>query len=149
MTLGPSLLQPSLKTRYRLVAVSTASEKSAITSAQKHTAQLGYPVSAYHGDTSLIASDPNIDLVAVSLKPWRQRDAIMAVIEKKKNFFLEWPVGRSLQETCEIAEASRKYGVRSMVGLQGRQSPVVKKVSNKNSVSFPILWRTKMGAYDL
>ncbi|KJA21345.1 hypothetical protein HYPSUDRAFT_203107 [Hypholoma sublateritium FD-334 SS-4] len=129
-TLAPSLFQPSLQDKYKLVAVSTTSQESAEASAKKHAAQLGHTIKAYYGSTSQIAADPEVDLVVVSVKPWSQKAAVLPVIEQKKNFFLEWPVGRSLQETIEIAEAVHKYGVRSIVGLQGRQSPVVKKVKH-------------------
>ena len=127
-TLAPSLFQPSLQAKYKLIAVSTTSEESAKASAEKHATQLGHAVKAYHGSTSQISADPEVDLVVVSVKPWSQKAGILPVIEQRKNFFLEWPVGRSLQETLEIADAAHKYGVRSIVGLQGRQSPVVKKV---------------------
>lgn len=127
-TLGPSLLQPSLQTKYKLVAVSTTSEASAKATAEKHAAQLGHAVKAYHGDSALIAADPDVDLVVVSVKTPYHKDTILPVIAQKKNFFLEWPAGRGLQETLEIAEAAKKQGVKTFIGLQARNSPVIKKV---------------------
>ena len=127
-TLGPSLLHPSLQQKYKLIAVSTTSEESANASAKKHSSQLGHVVRAYYGDTAQIASNPDINLVVVSVRPWHQKNAILPIIEAKKNFFLEWPAGRDLKETLEIADAAHKRGVRSIVGLQTRSSPVVRKV---------------------
>ncbi|KJA16780.1 hypothetical protein HYPSUDRAFT_219276 [Hypholoma sublateritium FD-334 SS-4] len=127
-TLGPSLLHPSLQKKYKLIAVSTTSEDSANASAKKHSSQLGHVVQAYSGDTAQIAANPDVDLVVVSVRPWHQKNAILPIIEAKKNFFLEWPVGRDLKETLEIAEAAHKHDVRSIVGLQTRRSPVVRKV---------------------
>jgi len=54
--------------------------------------------------------------------------AVMPVIEAGKDLFVEWPGGNGLEESSAIAEAARKKGVRTMVGLQGRQTPSVKKV---------------------
>lgn len=127
-TLGPSLLQPSLQTKYKLVAVSTTSEVSAKSTADKHASQLGHPVKAYYGDSSRVAADPEIDLVVVSVKTQYHKDTILPVIAQKKDFFLEWPAGRDLKETMEIAEAAKKQGVKTFIGLQARNSPVIKKV---------------------
>ncbi|KAG9318039.1 oxidoreductase [Chiua virens] len=91
------VLAPALQTlgdTYRIVAVSTTNETSAIASAQRLSEETKYPVKAYFA---------------------------------KKSFYIEWPAGRNLQETKELAEAARQNGVRSIVGLQGRQSPVLNK----------------------
>ncbi|KAJ3506288.1 hypothetical protein NLJ89_g6950 [Agrocybe chaxingu] len=124
--LAPSLI--SLKNDYDLVALSTSSEASAAVSAAKYSADVGHPITAYSGDTSKIANDPNVDLVVVSVKTPMHKQLLTPVIEAKKDFFIEWPAGRNLQETQEFAELARKNGVRSIVGLQGRSSRVVAKL---------------------
>lgn len=129
MALGPSLLQPALRDRYTLTAVSTSSEQSANTSAKKYTEELNHPVEAYYGDSSKIAADPNVDLVVVSVKAPLHKQVLLPVIAAKKDFYIEWPVGTSLKETTEIAEVVKTGGVKGFVGLQGRQAAFVKKVS--------------------
>jgi len=126
--LGPSLIQPSLKDTYDLVAVSTTSEASALASAEKYSKDVGHPIKAYFGDSSKIASDPDIDLVAVAVKVLYHKQIVLPVIEAKKDFFLEWPAGKSTEETKAIAEAARKHGVKSIIGLQGRHSAALLKV---------------------
>lgn len=126
--LAPSLLLLSLQDKYKIVAVSTTSEASSTASAKKQSEKLGHIVKAYHGDTTHIASDTDVDLVIVAVKTPYHKAAVLPVIAQKKNFFLEWPAGRALQETLEIAEAAHKQGVKSIVGLQARHSPVIKKV---------------------
>ncbi|KAF8953634.1 NAD-binding Rossmann fold oxidoreductase [Flammula alnicola] len=126
--LAPSLLQPSLQGKYDLVAVSTTSEASAKASAEKYGVQVGHQVKAYHGDSSHIAGDPNVDLVVVSVKAPLHKQVVLPVIAAKKDFFIEWPAGANLKETLEIAEAAKTHGVKSFVGLQGRISPIMKKV---------------------
>ncbi|PPR05202.1 hypothetical protein CVT24_010302 [Panaeolus cyanescens] len=127
-SLGPALLDPSLKGVYELKAVSTSNADSAAASAAKHSDLTGSSVKPYHGSTSAIAEDENVDLVAISVKAPLHRDAVLPVIQKGKNFFLEWPAGKSLQETEEIRAAAQKKGVKTFIGLQARVSPVVQKV---------------------
>ncbi|KAF9567152.1 NAD-binding Rossmann fold oxidoreductase [Agrocybe pediades] len=125
--LAPSLLHPRLQGAYDLVAVSTTSEASAQASAEKYSKDFGHPIKAYHGDSAKIASDPEVDLVAVAVKAPYHKQVILPVIEAKKDFFLEWPAGISTEETRAIAEAARKQGVRSIIGLQGRHSVALTK----------------------
>ncbi|KAH9477571.1 Dehydrogenase aclE [Psilocybe cubensis] len=126
--LAPALLHPSLRDRFDLVAVSTTTDTSAAASAAKYSKEVGHDIKAYSGDTSRIAADPDIDLVAVSVKAPNHLQAVLPVIEAGKNFFLEWPAGASTRETEMIAEAARRNGVRSIIGLQGRHAVVIRKL---------------------
>lgn len=134
--LGPSLKQPLLRGTYDLMAVSTTSEASAHLSADKYSKDFGHPIKPYFGDSSKIASDPDVNLVAVAVKAPYHRQVVLPVIEAKKDFFVEWPAGTCTTETEEIAAAARKRGVRSMVGLQGRHSAVIRKVSQCVLITF-------------
>ncbi|CAA7263470.1 unnamed protein product [Cyclocybe aegerita] len=124
--LAPSLI--SLKNDYDLVALSTSSEASAAVSAAKYSADVGHPITAYSGDTSKIANDPQHRPRRGLGQDPMHKQLLTPVIEAKKDFFIEWPAGRNLQETQEFAELARKNGVRSIVGLQGRSSRVVAKL---------------------
>ncbi|KAH9478946.1 Dehydrogenase aclE [Psilocybe cubensis] len=126
--LGPALLQDSLKNTYDLVAVSTSSEESARASAEKYSKEVGHPIEAYFGSTEQIAADPNVDLVAISVKAPYHKALVLPVIQAKKDIFIEWPAGASLEETEEIAEAARVHGVRTIVGLQTRHQAAIQKV---------------------
>ena len=129
MMLAPPLLQPPLDSLYSLEAVSTTNADSAATSATKWSELAKRPVKSYYGPTSAIAADPELDLVVVAVNAPQHKLAAMPIIEAGKDIFVEWPVGKSLQETLEIAEAAKKKGIRSMVGAQGRQTPTIRKVS--------------------
>ncbi|OBZ74353.1 Galactose/lactose metabolism regulatory protein GAL80 [Grifola frondosa] len=96
--------------------------------AEKYSKLTSAPVKAYHGSTDDIADDPNVDLVVVAVKVPDHKAAVMPAIEKGKDVFVECPLGMTLQETMEIAEAAQRKGVRSIVGLQSWQSPLVRKV---------------------
>ncbi|KAJ6486866.1 hypothetical protein C8R45DRAFT_1074653 [Mycena sanguinolenta] len=127
MALAPALQHPSLASKYCLTAVSTRSATSAAASAKTYSTET-IVVKPFNGDTTLIASDPDVDLVMVSIRPPAHKEAALSVISAKKNLFLEWPAGLNLAETTEIAEAAKLQGVRTIVGLQGRYSPVVRKI---------------------
>ncbi|CAA7262186.1 unnamed protein product [Cyclocybe aegerita] len=126
--IAPALTQQALKGTYDIVAISNSSDATSASAAEKYGKIVGHPISAYSGNTAKIASDPNVDLVAVSVKTPMHKELVMPVIEAKKDFFIEWPAGRSLQETLEIAEAAKRNGVRSLIGLQGHDSAIVTKI---------------------
>ncbi|KAJ7202280.1 oxidoreductase [Mycena pura] len=125
--LGPALLHPSLASTYRLTAVSTTSAVSASASATKYSTD-SHLVKPFHGATSAVANDPDVDFVIVAVRAPSHRQAVLPVIAAGKDLFIEWPAGMNLQETTEIAEAARLKGIRTMVGLQGRYTPVVRKI---------------------
>lgn len=123
--LAPTLLKNE---KYSLMAVSTSSPESSKASAENQSEAVGHPVTPYYGSTSEIAADPNVDFVAVSVRSPNHYDALTPVLDAGKDFFIEWPAGRNTKETLEFAEKAQAKGLRSMVGLQGRHSAVVKKV---------------------
>ncbi|PBK91565.1 NAD-binding Rossmann fold oxidoreductase [Armillaria gallica] len=126
--LAPPLLEEPLSSQYQLTAVSTSNSASAEATAAKYASLLGTPVKPYHGSPEHIVSDPNVDLVAVSVKVTHHFENAMKVIDGGKDLFLEWPAGNGLKETSALASAAKEKGVRTIVGLQGRMDPVFKKV---------------------
>jgi len=126
--LAPALTQPSLRGTYDLVAVSTTTQASSQISADNYSKIVGHPIKAYYGDSSKIASDPDVDVVGVAVRVTSHRDVVLPVIAAKKNFWLEWPAGRNTAETKEMAEAARKNGVNSIIGFQGRYTATLRKV---------------------
>ncbi|TFY77971.1 hypothetical protein EWM64_g6040 [Hericium alpestre] len=127
-SLAPPLLKSPLSDLYSITAVSTRSPESAQASAEKYSGLLSHPVKPYHGSTEAIANDPNVDLVAVSVKTPQHKAALLPAIAAGKDVFVEWPLGNGLQEAVELAAAAEKRGVRTLIGLQAWQSPLVSKV---------------------
>ncbi|KAI0922397.1 hypothetical protein AcV7_005941 [Taiwanofungus camphoratus] len=126
--LAPPLLKAPLSSDYTLAAISTSNPASASVSAEKYSKLANTTVKAYHGPTTAIAADKELDMVAVAVKVLDHKAAAIPVIEAGKSLFLEWPAGRDLKETREIAEVVSRKGVKAMVGLQGRQSVLIKKL---------------------
>lgn len=127
-TIAPSLLDPEVSQHIKLVAVSTSRPETATASARKYTELTGSDVKPYYGDAEKIASDPDVDLIAVSVKAPYHKEVVEKAIAHGKWFFVEWPAGKSLEETREIARLAKERGVKSVVGLQGRQSKATLKV---------------------
>lgn len=53
----------------------------------------------------------------------------MPALEAKKTAFVEWPLGANLAEAEEMAATAKSQGVKTLVGLQSRASPSIRKVS--------------------
>ncbi|KAF5368867.1 hypothetical protein D9758_002831 [Tetrapyrgos nigripes] len=124
--LVPPLLENN---KYSLKAISTSSKESAEATAAEYSKRTRQEVKAYYGSTSQIANDPDVNFVAVSVKAPLHKQALTPVLEAGKDFFLEWPAGKNTAETIEFAEAAKAKGLKSLVGLQGWQSPAIKKVT--------------------
>ncbi|PPR07130.1 hypothetical protein CVT24_010480 [Panaeolus cyanescens] len=128
--LAPALIHPKLQGKFNLVALSTSNAASSESTTEKYSTLTGTQITTYHGTsgTTSIANDPRVDLVAVSVKAPMHRELVMPAIDAGKNVFVEWPVGVSLDETKEIAEAARRTGAKVMVNLNARNNGVVKKL---------------------
>ena len=51
-------------------------------------------------------------------------------IEQGKDVFVEWPLAQNLSYAEELRTLAQEKGCRTMVGLQGRESPVILKVKS-------------------
>ncbi len=51
-------------------------------------------------------------------------------IEAGKDVFVEWPLASNMQQAEKLASLAKDKGVKTMVGLQGRVSPVYLKVKD-------------------
>ena len=78
-------------------------------------------------DNSLaLARDPDVDIVAVTVKVPEHRAIVLAALAAGKHVYCEWPLGRDLAEAQEMADAARAAGVHAAIGLQGANSWAVR-----------------------
>src|SRR5438105_2390282 len=87
-----------------------------------------FGVSAVFSDHEQLVNQPDIDLVAVTVKVPHHRELVSAAVAAGKAVYCEWPLGRDLDEARAMAALAAKQGVRTAVGLQGRQSPAIEFV---------------------
>ncbi len=100
-----------------LVAVASGSQSKAEAAAKAFGAKTGY------ADGKDLIKDPSVDIVTIAVKVPDHRELVLAALEAGKHIFCEWPLGRNLAETQELAAAAEAAGVHAIVGLQTRLNP--------------------------
>jgi predicted dehydrogenase len=75
-----------------------------------------------------MAADPNVDMIVVSVKVPEHGQLTEPAILANKAVFVEWPLGKSLDEAEHLTKLARERNLKTQVGLQARQSPAVRKV---------------------
>src|SRR5437588_2648294 len=84
-----------------------------------------FGVSAVFSDHEQLVTQPDIDLVAVTVKVPHHRALVSAALAAGKPVYCEWPLGRDLEDTRAMAALAAERGVRTVVGLQARQAPAI------------------------
>ena len=84
-----------------------------------------FGVSAVFSDHEQLVTQPDIDLVAVTVKVPHHRALVSAALAAGKAVYCEWPLGRDLDDARAMAALAAKQGVRTVVGLQARQAPAM------------------------
>src|SRR5881628_1422920 len=87
-----------------------------------------FGVSAVFSDPKQLVSQPDIDVVAVTVKVPHHRELVSAALAAGKAVYCEWPLGRDLDEARAMATLAAEKGVRTVVGLQARQAPAIEFV---------------------
>src|SRR2546426_11892487 len=84
-----------------------------------------FGVGAVFSDHKQLVSQPDIDVVAVTVKVPHHRELVSAALAAGKAVYCEWPLGRDLDDAGAMAVLAADQGVRTVVGLQGRQAPAI------------------------
>src|SRR3989454_2440743 len=107
---------------YEIRALSAHSAESA------RAAGEAFGVSAVFSDHERMVSQPDIDVVAVTVKVPHHRELVSAALAAGKAVYCEWPLGRDLEDARAMATLAAKEGVRTVAGLQARQAPAIEFV---------------------
>src|SRR5438309_2266187 len=107
---------------YEIRALSARSAESARGVGQ------AFGVSAVFSDHQQLVIQPDIDVVAVTVKVPHHRELVSAALAAGKAVYCEWPLGRDLDDARAMAALAAERGVRTVVGLQARQAPAVEFV---------------------
>src|SRR6266436_8186699 len=89
-----------------------------------------FEVSAVFSEHEQLVTRPDIDVVAVTVKVPHHRALVSAALAAGKAVYCEWPLGRDLDDARAMAALAAKQGVRTVVGLQGRQAPAIEFVQD-------------------
>ena len=115
---GPSAHVPALKgvSETELYAVCTAHVETARAAAEK------FGVARAYGDDEALNADAGVEAVVVAVRVPAHYELTRNAIEAGKHVYCEWPLGANTKEAEDLAALARKKNVRTMVGLQRRQS---------------------------
>ena len=107
---------------YVIRALSSRSAESA------RAAGEAFGIKAVFPDHEQLVIQPDIDVVAVTVKVPHHRELVTAALAAGKAVYCEWPLGRDLEEARAMAALAAEKGVRTVVGLQARQAPAIEFV---------------------
>lgn len=107
--------------KYKITALQNSSKGSS----EKSAKELGLGDIACYGKAEEIANDPNVDVVAVSVKVPQHYDAIVPALKAGKDVFVEWPLARNLQDAEELTALANEKKLKTLIGLQARHNPSV------------------------
>src|ERR1700704_4442038 len=107
---------------YEIRALSAHSAESA------RAAGEAFGVRAVFSDPEQLVRQPDVDVVAVTVKVPHHRELVSAALAAGKAVYCEWPLGRDLDEARAMAALAAQKGVRTVVGLQARQAPAIEFV---------------------
>ena len=110
---------------FRVAAVCNSTVESAQASITYH--KLGADVKAF-GNPEDLASDADVDLIVVSVGVAQHYKLTKPAILAGKDVFVEWPLGKTTAEAEELTKLAKEKGVKTIVGLQARASPIVVKI---------------------
>src|SRR2546421_4249650 len=87
-----------------------------------------FGVGTVFSDHEQLVTQPDIDVIAVTVKAPHHRELVSAAIAAGKAVYCEWPLGRGREEAGAMAVLAAEQGVRTVVGLQARQAPAIEFV---------------------
>src|SRR5207249_9099573 len=87
-----------------------------------------FGVGTVFSDHEQLVTQPDIDVVAVTVKVPHHRELVSAALAGGKAVYCEWPLGRDLDDAQAMAALAAEQGVRTVVGLQARQAPAIQFV---------------------
>lgn len=107
---------------FELTAVSTTRLDSATETARR------FSIAHAYDDARALAESDDVDVVTISVKVPHHHELTQIAIDAGKHVYTEWPLGANTEQAEELVERARSRGVRHMIGLQGRKSPMVNYV---------------------
>ncbi|MEY2424264.1 MAG: hypothetical protein QOI95_4331 [Acidimicrobiaceae bacterium] len=115
---------------YEIRALSAHSPESATAAGE------AFGVSTVFSDHEELVRQPDIDVVAVTVKVPHHRKLVSTALAAGKAVYCEWPLGRDLDDALAMAALAAEQRVHSVVGLQGRQAPAIEFVQELLRVGY-------------
>ena len=112
----------ALSNYYEIRALSASSPEAA------RAAGEAFGVAAVFSHHDEMVEQPDVDVVAVTVKVPHHRELVSAALAAGKAVYCEWPLGRDLDDARAMAALAAELGLRTVVGLQARQAPAIEFV---------------------
>ena len=109
---------------YELRALAASSPQKAAAAAAAYDVPLAF------GTPAELAACDEVDLVVVAVRLPHHGELVRAAIDAGKPVLCEWPLGKDLAESRELAASARARGLLTAVGLQARSAPAVRYVAD-------------------
>ena len=87
-----------------------------------------FGVRAVFSEPEQLVAQPDVDIVAVTVKVPEHRELVSAALAAGKAVYCEWPLGRDIDDARAMTELAAGQGVHTAVGLQARQAPAIQFV---------------------
>jgi predicted dehydrogenase len=91
-------------------------------------ARVAFGAQRAFGESLDLVRDPDVDLVAVTVKVPEHRAIVLAALAAGKHVYCEWPLGREVAEAEEMAAAVAADS-HAVIGLQGLSAPAVREAA--------------------
>jgi predicted dehydrogenase len=121
----PYLLSPRGLARFQIVALCNSSADAA--RAAVSAFNLPSETRAY-GSPADLAADADVDLVVCCTRVDVHHETVRPSLAAGKMVYCEWPLAQDLEHVRDLAMLAREKQVRTMVGLQGRLAPIVRRL---------------------
>ncbi|KAJ7069106.1 hypothetical protein C8F01DRAFT_1014937 [Mycena amicta] len=121
----PYLLSPRGLARFKIIALCNSSTAAARAAVEAFHLP---PETRAYGSPEELAADADVELVVCSTRVDVHAPTVRPVLAAGKMVFCEWPLAHNIDAVRELAGLAREMQVRTMVGVQGRVAPVVKKL---------------------
>jgi predicted dehydrogenase len=87
-----------------------------------------FEVAAAFSDHGQLVGQPDVDVVAITVKVPHHRELVAAALDAGKAVYCEWPLGRDLDDARAMAALAAEQRAPTVVGLQARQTPAIEFV---------------------
>jgi predicted dehydrogenase len=104
---------------FRISAISHHDADTARLAGEKFGAEKAY------GSTDELVSDPDVELVVVTVKVPHHLETVTKALKAGKAVFSEWPLGMNLADAKKMAVLAKEKNAFSAIGLQTRSVPAI------------------------
>ncbi|KAG5823652.1 hypothetical protein H9Q74_006254 [Fusarium xylarioides] len=119
------LNSPLGRSKYQIVALQNSSLQAAKNAIAHYNLP---PETKAYGTPEDLAADKDVELVVVATRVDVHHSSALPSVKAGKDLYVEWPLAQDVKHARELVDAAKEKGVKTIVGLQGRYAPPIKKL---------------------